>query len=210
MPVVDPAPIEADADAEADEFTASQRRRKQITGVIAIVAVAIVAAVILISRANKLPPLDPKTVANVREALDTVPAEYHRELAAHALVELEGERLPSGLLRAFESAASAPPGMGGLLLLASIAEDEDARQLWLLACEDGVNALADLGMQGGGAAELYRRCSLDRFGLIGESELGGVAIGELVAAHAVWAHLVEHRSETDLERRVLRAIMGRR
>jgi hypothetical protein len=192
-----------------DEFTAGQRRRKLIGGIIAVVGVAAIATFVLVRRANKLPALDPDEVRDVREALDKIPPEYRRELAAAAFVQLEGERIPGALLESFEAFNNAPPDMVELVLLRSIADDPDVRSAWLLACPDGLNVLAEAGTSGAGGQHVYERCELSRFGLLGESELGGASMGALVITHAAWAHLVEHDSETDLERRLLRTMLGR-
>jgi hypothetical protein len=80
--------------------------------------------------------------------------------------------------------------------------------MWLIACPDGLNVLAEAGSSGGGATLVHKRCQLGRLGLLGDLELGRASIGTLVITHAAWAHLVEHDSETDLERRLLRAILG--
>jgi len=194
---------------DVEEFTTSLRRRKQIAGAIGLIVVVLVGAFLAIQASRRLPALDPKTVDDVRQALDQIPAEYRSQLAARALVELEGERLPAALLRVFAELSSAPPGMGDLVLLAPFAADEETLRIWLRACPDGAAILADAAREGGAAA-VYERCELDRLGLLADTELGGVSVGELVATHSVWAYLVDHDSETDIERRVLRTIMGRR
>lgn len=200
-------------DSIDQEFLASQRRRKLLAAVVALVVVAVVATVIAIERANKLPALDPDQVRKVREALDQVPAEYRRTLAAAALVELEHERLPAELLDALEAFNTAPADMVELVLLRAIADQQAVRDSWLLACPDeGLRVIAEAGTSGGGAALVYQRCELSRLGLLNESELGGASItsvGSLVITHAAWAHLVEHDSETEIERRLLRTILGR-
>lgn len=217
-----------DAD-EIDAFTTSLRRRKRIAGLIGLIVILGVGALVALKSAERipalepetgqvhalnpagrLPALDPKAVGHVSEALDHATAESRVRLAARALVELEGERLPSALLGAFAKLSSASPGGEDLVLLAPFAGQEEVVQAWQLACPGGAAILADSIGGGGTPAAVYERCKLDRLGLLKEAELGGVSLGQLVAAHSVWAFLVDHDAHNDIERRVLRALMGRR
>lgn len=202
-------PIEPAIETDVEDFAAGQRRRKLIAAIVAVVVIATIAIFVAIKQANKLPALDPDEVKKIGEALDQVPPEYRQQIAAAALVELEGERIPAKLHEAFDTLNKAPPGMADLLLIAPFANDEESLETWLLACPDGAAVIADAATQGGGAKVVYEQCDLARLGLLGASELGGVGLGRLVATHAVWAHLVDHDSETSLERRLLRLILGR-
>jgi hypothetical protein len=190
------------------EFTAGRRRRNIIAAIVAGVVIAAVAVGVSISRANRLPALDPDRVREVREALDRIPPQYRQELAAAALVELEQQRLPASMLDTFNEFASVSRDMADLILLRSLQEPE-VQQAWLLACDDGIRVVADAGAHGRGAEVVHERCDLGRWGLLAASELSGVSLGKLVLTHAAWAHLVEHDSETDIERRLLRTMLGR-
>lgn len=202
-------PLEPAIESDVEDFAAGQRRRKLIAAIVAAVVIAAVAIVVAIRQANKLPSLDPDEVKKIGEALDQIPAEYRQEVAAAALVELEVGRIPLKLREGFKAISMAPAEMADLLLVEPFANDPESLEAWLLACPDGAAVIAEAAEQGGGARAVYERCELGRLGLLGDSELGGVSLGRLVATHAVWAHLVDHDSEADIERRLLRLILGR-
>jgi hypothetical protein len=186
-------------------------KRRNLIAALGLVVVAGVIAALVVRRATGLPPIDRETREEVRAALDEThssPPQLRRALGARAFVELERERLPPGLLSAFEGLDSVPPGMGDMVLLAPFSENEEALHAWTLACTDGADALAEAMTTGKGARGLYARCKLERLGLLGPLELGAVSTGQLVATHASWAYLLEHHAQTKLERRVLRTLLG--
>jgi hypothetical protein len=191
------------------DFKRAQRRRQLIGALVAVLGIGAIAVGFAVSRANKLPALDPEEVKNVRAALDQVSPEHRPGLAARALAELEHERLPSALVAAFDDFNAVPPDMVDLVLLRTITDEPEIQRLWLEACPNGLAIVAEAGSSGGGAALVYERCDLGRLGLLSESELGGATIGTLVVTHAAWSHLVSSDSETEIERRLLRTILGR-
>ncbi|PRQ06588.1 hypothetical protein [Enhygromyxa salina] len=198
-------------DADIDGYVAAQRRRKLVGAGIAVVIALVGVGGSLVMRADRLPASDAETVKDVREVVDhiqDIPAEMRPELSSYAFAELERERLPAALVGVFEEHSQIPPDMRTPIMLVPFAEDEASLKAWLLACADGKQALADAMMVADGAAGLFERCELGRFGLISRGELGRVSIGELVATHAAWAYLVKYESETELERRVLRLVLG--
>lgn len=195
-----------DADDPLLDYQASQRRRRWIGLGIGALVLALSGAGWLWWRATGLPPLDPEHEKDVREALDalsSIPPEYHAELAAAAMAELEHERLPPAMVEAFDVAAGVPPEMAGMVLMRPFADDADSLRAWTLACPAGASAVSDSATSGN-VEKLFADCELGRWGLIDEAGARRSGAGRLILAHASWAWLVEHHSETELERRVLR------
>lgn len=191
------------------DYQAGQRRRRRIGLGIGAVVLALLGAGWAWWRATGLPPLDPKDEQDVREALDmldTLPDEHHASLAAAAMAELEGERLPKAMVAAFEDAAGAPPEMVSLMLMRPFAEDADSLAGWTTACSAGANAIADYAASGD-IDKLFADCDLGRWSLIDGTAARRVSAGRLILAHAAWGWLVAHHSETELERRVLRVFV---
>jgi hypothetical protein len=180
-----------DADDPLTDYQAGQRKRR------------------LIGRSTGLPPLDPEKEKDVREAmdaLDTIADEHHAMLAAAAMAELESERLPKAMVEAFQDASSVPPEMVSLVLIRPFADDADSLRAWTVACSAGADALADHATSGD-IDKLFADCDLGRWSLIDGTAARRVSAGRLVLAHATWGWLVEHHSETELERRVLRVFV---
>ena len=191
------------------DFQAAQRRRKWV----AVVAVVAVAGLAILGwawrRATGLSALDPETTREVSEALDslgTLPRELHAPLAAQAMVELEGERLPAAMVAAFRASAAAPPGQRGLVMMRPFAEDADSLRAWTVACPAGAEVLAAHAASGD-IDVLFADCSLGRWSLIDGTAARRMSAGRLVLAHAAWGWLVDHHAETELERRVLRVFV---
>lgn len=198
-----------EADDPLMDYQAGQRRRRRIGLVIGAVVLALLGAGWAWWRATGLPPLDPENEQDVREALDmldTLPDEHHASLAAAAMAELEGERLPKAMVAAFEDAAGVPPEMVNLMLMRPFAEDADSLEGWTIACSAGAQAIADYAA-GGDIDKLFADCDLGRWSLIDGTAARRVSAGRLILAHAAWGWLVAHHSETELERRVLRVFV---
>jgi hypothetical protein len=196
----------ADADDPLTDYQAGQRRRRLIGLGIGVVVIAVTGAIWLWWRATGLPPLDPDKQKNVEEAmnaLDTIADEQHATLAAAAMADLESDRLPKAMVEAFEQAAGAPPEMVSLLLIRPFAEDADSLRAWTVACSAGADAIADYAASGD-IDKLFADCDLGRWSLIDGTAARRVSAGRLVLAHASWGWLVDHHSETELERRILR------
>jgi hypothetical protein len=156
-----------------------------------------------------LPPLDPEDEEDVREAfdaLDTIPDEHHAWLAAATMADLEGERLPKAMVKAFQDASGVPPEMVNLIMMRPFAEDADSLRAWTVACPAGANAIADYAATGD-IDKLFADCDLGRWSLIDGTAARRVSAGRLILAHAAWGWLVDHHSETELERRVLRVFV---
>lgn len=206
-PPLGPAPEPEDDALEA--FAASQRKRRWI-GLGVAAAVALVAGAVWIWwRATGLPPIDSETQKQVREAmdnLDAIPGEYHATLAAAAMAELEVGRLPEPMVEAFDDVSKVPPDMASLIMLRPFADDAESLKAWELACPNGADILAEAGMSGD-LEQLFVDCDLGRFGIIDGHAAIRTSAGRLVLTHATWAYLVDHHSETELERRVLRVFV---
>jgi hypothetical protein len=138
--------------------------------------------------------------------LDTIPEEHHAALAGAALAELEANRLPKAMVEAFHDSASVPPEMAGLVMIRPFAEDADCLRAWTVACPAGADAIADYAATQD-IDKLFADCDLGRWSLIDGTAARRLSAGRLVLAHAAWGWLVEHHSETELERRVLRVFV---
>jgi hypothetical protein len=198
-----------EADDPLMDYEAGQRRRRWIGLVVGVVVVALLGAGWAWWRATGLPPLDPKNEKDVAEALDmldTLPDDMHAQLAAAAMAELEGERLPAAMVTAFEDAANVPPEMLDLVLIRPFADDADSLEGWTVACSAGAQAIADYGASGD-IDKLFADCDLGRWSLIDGTAARRVSAGRLILAHGAWGWLVAHHSETELERRVLRVFV---
>jgi hypothetical protein len=191
------------------DFEAGQRSRRLVGLGIAVAVAVILGAGWAWWRATGLPPLDPKTQQSVTEALDlldTLPREHHSQLAAQAMAELEGERLPAPMVKAFDDASSVPPDMVGLVSMRPFAEDADSLKAWAVACPAGADAIAEVS-QTGDIDKMFADCSLGRWSLIDGTAARRMSRGRLILAHAAWGWLVDHHAETELERRVLRVFV---
>jgi hypothetical protein len=198
-----------DADDPLMDYQAGQRRRRRIGLVVGVVVLALLGAAWSWWRATGLPPLDSDKEKDVREAmdmLDTLPDEHHAALAAAAMAELEGERLPAAMITAYEQASGLPPEMANLVLMRPFADDVDSLEGWTVACPAGAKAIADYAASGD-IDKLFADCDLGRWSLIDGTAARRVSAGRLILAHATWGWLVAHHSETELERRVLRVFV---
>jgi hypothetical protein len=198
-----------EADDPLTNYEADQRKRRLIGLVIGLVVLGLVGAVWAWWRATGLPPLDPEDEEDVREAfdaLDTIPDEHHAWLAAATMADLEGERLPKAMVKAFQDASGVPPEMVNLIMMRPFAEDADSLRAWTVACPAGANAIADYAATGD-IDKLFADCDLGRWSLIDGTAARRVSAGRLILAHAAWGWLVDHHSETELERRVLRVFV---
>lgn len=197
------------ADDPLDEFAAGQRKRRLI-GLGATVAVAlVVGGAWAWWRATGLPPIDSETKAEVHEAMDaidTLPRQHHAPLAAQAMAELEVGRLPPPMVDAFEDVNAVPPSMVSVIVMKPFAEDEDSLRAWTVACRAGADAIAAVA-QTGDIDALFADCDLGRWSLIDGTAARRVSAGRLILAHAAWGWLVDHHSETELERRILRVFV---
>lgn len=198
-----------DPDDPLTDYRAGQRKRRLIGLGIGVVVVAVSGAGWLWWRSTGLPSLDPENEKNVREAMDalnTIPAEHHAALAAAAMAELEADRLPKAMVEAFEHAAGVSPDMVSLVMIRPFAEDADSLRAWTVACSAGADAIADYGATGD-IDKLFADCDLGRWSLIDGTAARRLSAGRLILAHASWGWLVDHHSETELERRVLRVFV---
>jgi hypothetical protein len=198
-----------DTDDPLTDYQTDQRKRRLIGLAVGGVVVALAGAAWLWWRSTGLPPLDPETESEVREALDaldTIPDEHHAALAGAAMAELEANRLPKAMAEAFHDSASVPPDMASLVMIRPFAEDADSLRAWTVACPAGADAIADYAASGD-IDKLFADCDLGRWSLIDGTAARRVSAGRLILAHASWGWLVEHHSETELERRVLRVFV---
>lgn len=199
----------SEADDPLADYQSGQRKRRLIGVVVGVIVLALLGAGWAWWRATGLPPLDPEDEKDVREAmdvLDTLPDDVRAQLAAAAMAELEGERLPPAMLTAFEDASNVPPEMLDLMLLRPFADDADSLEGWTVACSAGAQAIADYGASRD-IDKLFADCDLGRWSLIDGTAARRVSGGRLILAHAAWGWLVAHHSETELERRVLRVFV---
>jgi hypothetical protein len=202
-------PEPTDADDPLTDYQAGQRKRRLIGLGVGAVLLAVSGAAWMWWRSTGLPPLDPEMEKDVREAMDDLkmlPEEHHAALAGAAMAELEVNRLPKAMVEAFHDAASVPPDMAGLVMIRPFAEDADSLRAWTVACSAGAAAIADYGASGD-IDKLFADCDLGRWSLIDGTAARRVSGGRLILAHATWGWLVEHHSETELERRVLRVFV---
>jgi hypothetical protein len=198
----------ADDDPLAD-YAAAVRKRRIVGLVASVVVLALLGVAWAWWRATGLPPLDPEDEREVSEAfdeLDTLPRELHAQLAAAAMAQLEADRLPSAMVEAFEDAQSVPPSMVSHVLMRPFADDEDSLRAWTVACPAGADAIAAYAASGD-VVELFTTCELGRWSLIDGTAAQRLSAGRLILAHAAWGWLVDHHSETELERRVLRVFV---
>lgn len=200
---------ETGADDPLAAYQAAARKRRLVGLGAAVGVLALLAAGWAWWRATGLPPIDPEDRREVSEALDhldTLPRELQPQLAAAAMVQLEGERLPPAMVEAFDDAQAVPPAMVDAVLMKPFADDADSLKAWSVACPAGVAAIADYAKTGD-IDELFASCELGRWSLIDGTEARRKRAGRLILAHAAWAWLVDHHSETELERRVLRVFV---
>lgn len=200
---------QSDAADPLDDYEAGRRRRLMVGLGVAVFVVALLGALWAWWRATGLPPLDPEMEADVREAmdmLDTIPQEHHAALAAAALADLEAERLPPAMVEAFENIEMVPPEMVGLVAIEPFADDADSLRAWTVACPAGAAAIAHYA-ETRDIDKLFADCDLGRWSLIDGTAARRLSAGRLILAHATWGWLVEHHSETELERRVLRVFV---
>lgn len=198
-----------EADDPLSDYDAGRRRSRLIGLAVAVVVAALLGAAWMWWRATGLPPLDPdkmKYVAAAMDSLDTLPREHHAALAAEAMSDLEANRLPPAMVKAFEQVSQVPPEMVGLVAIEPFAEDTDSRRAWSVVCSAGVDALADYARTND-IDKLFADCDLGRWSLIDGTAARRLSAGRLVLAHAAWGWLVDHHSETELERRVLRVFV---
>ncbi len=199
----------SETDDPLADYESGRRKRFAIGLGVTAVIVALLGAGWAWWRATGLPPLDPEQEKDVREAmdmLDTLPREDQAVLAAAAMAELEAERLPPAMVEAFENVSQVPPEMVGLVAIQPFADDADSRRAWEVVCTAGVAALADYARTQD-IDKLFADCDLGRWSLIDGTAARRLSAGRLVLAHAAWGWLVEHHSETELERRVLRVFV---
>jgi hypothetical protein len=199
----------SEADEALSDYEAGRRKRHLIGFGSTVAIVALLGAGWAWWRSTGLPPRDPEIEKDVREAmdvLDTIPREHHSALAAQAMAELEANRLPPAMVEAFEKVSQVPPEMIGLIAMEPFAEDPDSQRAWGAACEAGVAAIADYARTRD-IDELFARCDLGRWSLIDGTAARQLSAGRLILAHAAWGWLVEHHSESELERRVLRVFV---
>jgi hypothetical protein len=191
------------------EYEAAKRRRRWIGLGISSVVIAGLGVVWAWWRATGLPPVPSETEKQVREALDainTVPRELQAVLAAECVVELGQGRLPPAMLEAFADVQAVPPEMAGMIMLRPFAEDAESLAGWTVACPAGAAAIAEYG-QTGDIDKLFADCHLGRWSLIDGTEARRKSAGRLILAHAAWGWLVDHHSETELDRRALRVFV---
>lgn len=196
-------------DDALDEFQASRRRSRLIGAGVSLAVLAVVAGVWAWWRATGLPPIDDDDAKKVSEALDqldTIPREYHAMIAAKAMAELESERLPAAMVEAFDALDTVPPEMASLIAMRPFADDADSLKAWTVACPAGADAIVTVG-QTGDIDKLFADCELGRWSLIDGTAARRLSAGRLILAHAAWGWLVEHHSETELERRILRVFV---
>lgn len=200
---------ETQVDDSLDEYEAGRRKRRWIGLAVTAAALVLLGGAWAWWRATGLPPIPSEAQKSVREAMDslsTVPRQYHAELAAAAMAELERGRLPDAMVDAFEKASSVPPEYAGLIMIQPFAEDPDSLEAWTVACPAGAGAIAEYASTND-IDKLFADCSLGRWSLIDGTEARRKSAGRLILAHAAWGWLVAHHSETDLERRVLRVFV---
>ena len=198
-----------EADDATDEYEAGRRKRLFIGFGVSVVIVAMLGAGWMWWRSTGLPPRDPEIEEDVREALDlidTIPREHHSALAAHAIAELEANRLPPAMVEAFEKIGMAGSEATALIAIEPFAEDPDSQRAWSVACPAGVAAIADYARTRD-IDKLFATCDLGRWSLIDGTAARQLSAGRLILAHAAWGWLVEHHSESELERRVLRVFV---
>ncbi|EDM76783.1 hypothetical protein PPSIR1_18817 [Plesiocystis pacifica SIR-1] len=199
---------DADDDPLAD-FNAAARRRKRL----ALAGLAALGAALLGLRtwwvATALPGLEDEAVDAATQAMDglhTVPDDQRAALAALAFAELEEERLPLPMLEAFRAVAAVAPSQVSLVALEPFAHDADSLAAWSVVCDAGPEAITTY-VANGDIDQLFADCSLGRWSLIDGHAARRVSGGRLVLAHAAWGWLVDHHSETELERRILRVFV---
>jgi hypothetical protein len=206
--MTEPSAVNDDDDLLAD-FEASRTRGRLIGAAVSVGVLAVVGGLFMWWRATGLPALDPKATKSVSEALDhldALPREHHAMLAAQAMAELEGERLPPAMVEAFAGVAQVPPEYIDLVVLKPFADDPDSLRAWTVACPAGASAIADYAADRN-IDKLFADCDLGRWSLIDGTAARRLSAGRLVLAHSAWAWLVDHHSETELERRVLRVFL---
>ncbi|MFO7563171.1 MAG: hypothetical protein R6X02_11050 [Enhygromyxa sp.] len=199
----------SEVDDPLAEFQAATRKRRWIGLGVALATFVVLGAAWAWWRATGLPPLSSDAEKQVHEAMDvlsTVPQEYHAPMAARAMVELERDRLPPAMVKAFADAQAVPPGMAGMIMMQPFAEDADSLRAWTVACPAGAAAIAEVGRTGD-IDKLFADCDLGRWSLIDGTAARRKSAGRLILAHAAWGWLVDHHSETELERRVLRVFV---
>ncbi len=192
---------------ETDEFEvlAKSRRRRLILGVAGVlVAAAVILGVRELTKPG-LPPL-PADAAKVAEALPSLRREVPdlAALGGQALAELETQRLPDDLLKAFEDIGSVMPGQAGLVCAKGIAEGEGAK-LFLSACPKGPDALVRW-IESRDVEALPVACGDALDGLMSVVEARDGVPSCVALAATTWAYLKSKRAEESIERELLRMV----
>ncbi|NVB39601.1 hypothetical protein G6O69_17295 [Pseudenhygromyxa sp. WMMC2535] len=199
----------ASPDDALDEFQAARRRQRWTRLAVTAAAFVLAAGLFAWWRLTGLPPLDADKVEEVSKALDDLdhlPREYHALIAAEAMTELEAARLPPAMTEAFASLKMVPPERISAVALQPFADDPESLAAWSVACPAGPAAIAAAG-ESGDVDALFADCKLGRWSLIDGTAARRLSVGRLVLAHAAWGWLVDHHSETELERRILRIFL---
>ncbi len=187
---------------------ALSRRRRRV--VVAAVLATCLLAVALVWRATRNAPasLDRDRLASVRAGLESMRGDPSRlrAFAAAALADLESQRLPAPLVRAFASIENVPPGFMRDATLARALLDPALTSLWIAGCPAGPRALATaMSVSRSEAAEFFCRTCHEAC-----ARLGGPppeASAAAVAATALAADHLERTASLDpLERELLRAV----
>jgi hypothetical protein len=191
------------------EYEAAKRKRRWIGLGITLIVIAALGVGWAWWRTTGLAPVSSETEKQVREALDsldTLPREQHALLAAQAMVELGDGRLPPAMVEAFADLQTVPPEQASAIMLRPFADDPESLQGWTVACPAGAGVIAEYS-QTRDIDKLFADCHLGRWSLIDGTEARRKSAGRLVLAHAAWGWLVDHHSETELERRALRVFV---
>ena len=158
------------------------------------------------SAISTLPRLKDADIAELNaqiDAADELPAHRRRAHVGRALAEIEHGRLPQPLLGAMvDGGRQTEHTRLGMLRAALV--DPEVRPLWDTLCPASfdLEAIADEDRSG---ERVFQRCGLHRVKLMTASPVMMARASEVLAAHAIFAHLEDHDALTDVEIRALRA-----
>lgn len=181
-----------------------------------VVAVAVVVAAIVAGVKTFGPETeakagaDPKTKSSVRGVLPLVESKVPQErgpLIAAVLVELLADRVPSAVRVGLRDIGDTSPEHRNLLWMKMLSKPA-VRKLTRRVCSRANDALVEVlgeGRRDRGRI-MYQRCDFHELALLEATQAleGGAA--EMLLAHALYGHLEEEGTLTDLDTRALRLL----
>lgn len=180
-----------------------------------VIGVTVVVALVGIGlRAFVMPEpverIDPEVASEVRDVLPMIESKVPSERGpwiAMALVELLQDRVPGSVRVGLRQIAQVGPEQRRLIWMSILAK-KSVKPLWRSICYRGGDALAEVMREGrkDGGMFMYQRCKLHKLDLINVNHVLESGAPEILLAHAIYNHLQEEGTLTDLDTRALRLL----